>query len=100
MLEKATYSQVPGIPMRQWKPTSGIRRFDYLVQAVKRAGAHKVLFGTDGPWLHPGVELHKVHLLGLPPKQEALILGENLLRLIRGVKTSPRTRAGAEYKLA
>ena len=80
--------------------TSGIRRFDYLVQAVKRAGAHKVLFGTDGPWLHPGVELHKVHLLGLPPKQEALILGENLLRLIRGVKTSPRTRAGAEYKLA
>jgi hypothetical protein len=80
--------------------TSGIRRFDYLVQAVKRAGAHKVLFGTDDPWLHPGVELHKVHLLGLPPKQEALILGENLLRLIRGVKTSPRTRAGAEYKLA
>jgi predicted TIM-barrel fold metal-dependent hydrolase len=80
--------------------TSGIRRFDYLVQAVKCAGAHKVLFGTDGPWLHPGVELQKVHLLGLPPKQEALILGENLLRLIRGVKTSPRTRAGAEYKLA
>ncbi len=80
--------------------TSGIRRFDYLVQAVKRAGAHKVLFGTDGPWLHPGVELHKVHLLGLPPKQEALILGENLLRLIRGVKTSPRTRVGAEYQLA
>jgi hypothetical protein len=68
--------------------TSGVRRFDYLVQAVKRAGAHKILFGTDGPWLHPGVELHKIRLLRLSPHQEALILGKNLLRLIRDVKTS------------
>jgi predicted TIM-barrel fold metal-dependent hydrolase len=55
--------------------TSGVRRFDYIVQAVARAGAAKVLFGSDGPWLHPGVELHKIRLLRLPPKQEALILG-------------------------
>lgn len=61
--------------------TSGVRRFDYLVQAVKRGGAHKVLFGSDGPWLHPGLELHKIRLLGLPPQQEALILGQNFLRL-------------------
>ena len=45
--------------------TSGVRRFDLLVEAVRRAGPHKVLFGTDGPWLHPGVELAKVHALGL-----------------------------------
>jgi len=63
--------------------TSGVRRFDYLVQAVERGGAHKVLFGSDGPWLHPGVELHKIHLLGLPLHQEALILGKNLLRLLQ-----------------
>ena len=62
--------------------TAGVRRFDYLVQAVKRAGAHKLLFGSDGPWLHPGVELHKVRLLGLPPAAEALVTGHNLLRLI------------------
>jgi uncharacterized protein len=62
--------------------TSGVRRFDYLVQAVKRAGAHKILFGSDGPWLHPDVELHKVRLLGLPPAKEALILGGNALRLL------------------
>ena len=37
--------------------TSGVRRFDYLVEAVRRAGAGKLLFGTDGPWLHPGLEL-------------------------------------------
>jgi predicted TIM-barrel fold metal-dependent hydrolase len=66
--------------------TSGIRRFDYIVEAIKRAGARKVLFGSDGPWLHPGLELHKVKLLGLPPDQEALILGGNIIRLLRGVR--------------
>lgn len=61
--------------------TSGIRRFDLLAEAVKRAGAHKVLFGTDGPWLHPGLELAKVRALGLKPRDEALITGGNWLRL-------------------
>jgi predicted TIM-barrel fold metal-dependent hydrolase len=62
--------------------TSGVRRFDYLVEAIKRAGAHKILFGSDGPWLHPGLELHKIRLLHLPPQDEALVLGGNLLRLV------------------
>jgi Amidohydrolase len=62
--------------------TSGVRRFDYLVQAVKRAGAHKLLFGSDGPWLHPGVDLYKIVALTLPPEHEALILGRNAIRLI------------------
>jgi uncharacterized protein len=79
--------------------TAGVRRFDYIVQAVRRAGPHKVLFGSDGPWLHPGVEIHKIRLLGLPPEQEALILGGNTLRLMgqarvgAGVaQTPPRVR--------
>lgn len=62
--------------------TSSVRHFDYIVDAVKRAGPRKVLFGSDGPWIHPGVELQKVKLLHLPPKAEALILGGNILRLI------------------
>lgn len=62
--------------------TSGVRRFDLLEQAVQRAGAHKVLFGSDGPWLHPGLELAKIHALGLPEREQALILGQNLLRLL------------------
>ena len=40
--------------------TSGVRRFDLLAAAVRRAGPAKVLFGTDGPWLHPSLELEKV----------------------------------------
>jgi len=62
--------------------TSGVRRFDYLVQAIRRAGPTKLLFGSDGPWLHPAIELHKIRLLGLPRKAEALVLGLNARKLL------------------
>jgi predicted TIM-barrel fold metal-dependent hydrolase len=61
--------------------TSAIRRFDLLEEALRRAGPEKILFGTDGPWLHPGVELAKV-ALPLRTADRALVLGQNLLRLI------------------
>jgi predicted TIM-barrel fold metal-dependent hydrolase len=70
--------------------TSGVRRFDYIVQAVKRAGPRKVLFGSDGPYLHPGVELYKIKVLGLPPDQEALVLGGNAARIILAKNTIRR----------
>jgi predicted TIM-barrel fold metal-dependent hydrolase len=62
--------------------TSAVRRFDILVDAVRRAGAAKVLFGSDGPWFHPGVEMAKIDALSLPDRDRRLILGENILRLI------------------
>ena len=62
--------------------TAGVRRFDYLVSAVRRAGPRKVIFGSDGPWLHPGLELHKIRLLQLPRRHEALVTGGNMLRLL------------------
>lgn len=79
-------AQLHFIPMLERHPnvytdTSGVRRFDLLEMAVKRAGPHKVLFGTDGPWLHPAVELQKVLALELPPEQNRLILADNFLRL-------------------
>jgi predicted TIM-barrel fold metal-dependent hydrolase len=69
--------------------TSGVRRFDLLVEAVRRAGPHKVLFGTDGPWLHPGVELAKIRALCLPPSHERLITSGNVLRLLRSAARGP-----------
>ena len=62
--------------------TSGVRYWECLVQAVKRAGPHKILFGSDGPLLHPAVELHKIHMLGLPAPRQALITGGNIARLL------------------
>jgi predicted TIM-barrel fold metal-dependent hydrolase len=61
--------------------TSGVRRFDLLVEAVRRAGAHKILFGSDGPWLHPAVELAKIDQLPLSDDDRALVTGGNFLRL-------------------
>lgn len=73
--------------------TSAIRRFDLLEQAIQRAGARKILFGSDGPWLHPGLELAKVHALDLPPEDKKLVLGGNFLRLIsRRRSRLPRVR--------
>jgi predicted TIM-barrel fold metal-dependent hydrolase len=63
--------------------TAGVRRFDLLSRAVQTAGPHKVLFGSDGPWLHPGVELEKIYALGLNESDAAMVLGGNFLRLIR-----------------
>jgi len=77
--------------------TSGVRRFDLLAQAAKRAGARKILFGSDGPWLHPGVELAKVRALKLSPEDEALVLGGNCLRLLRRVRRQMLRDAGREF---
>jgi predicted TIM-barrel fold metal-dependent hydrolase len=62
--------------------TSGVRRFDFLVDAVKRAGPRKLLFGTDGPWLHPGLELMKVRLLGLGARSYEMVTAGNAQRLL------------------
>jgi predicted TIM-barrel fold metal-dependent hydrolase len=71
--------------------TSGVRRFDLLAEAVRRAGPAKVIFGSDGPWLHPGVELAKVLALGLPAPALRLVLGGNIRRLLgRGRLTGGR----------
>lgn len=86
--------------------TSGVRRFDLLVEAVRRAGAGRVLFGSDGPWLHPGVELAKVRALGLASTAQRLVLGGNLLRLVARVRTGslpvpmPVSSAAGELPLA
>lgn len=72
--------------------TSGVRSFELLQEAVQRAGAHKVLFGSDGPWLHPAVEIAKVHALDLPAPDARLVLGGNILRLMAR-RRSPRFSA-------
>lgn len=69
--------------------TAGVRRFDLLEQAVRRAGARKVLFGSDGPWLHPGVELAKIRALPLTAAEREWVTGGNFLRLISSVRRTP-----------
>jgi uncharacterized protein len=61
--------------------TSGVRRFDLLSEAVVRA-PQKIIFGSDGPELHPGVELAKVKALKLRPEIEAAVLGGTIQKLL------------------
>jgi uncharacterized protein len=61
--------------------TSGVRFFEALADAGRLA-PHKLVFGSDGPSLHPGVELAKVRALGLPPPQLACVLGGTITRLL------------------
>jgi predicted TIM-barrel fold metal-dependent hydrolase len=84
--------------------TSGVRRFDILQEAVARAGPTKILFGSDGPWLHPGLELEKIRLLGLAPAAERLVLAGNILRLLEGAGSGrgrvPAAHTGGEVPAA
>ena len=80
--------------------TAGVRRFDYITQAIRRAGARKLIFGSDGPWLHPEVELHKIRVLGLPREEESMILGANIQRLIRRGRSINRISARASTRSA
>ena len=61
--------------------SSGVKRFDLLEMAYKRAGASKILFGSDGPWMHPGLELQKIYELKPSPEDLKLMLAGNFLRL-------------------
>jgi hypothetical protein len=60
---------------------------------VREAGTHKLVFGADGPPLHPGVELRKVELLGQPWAQHRLVTGAMILRLIGDHPYRPPERA-------
>ncbi|MBO9702382.1 MAG: amidohydrolase family protein [Sporocytophaga sp.] len=76
--------------------TSGVRRFDVLEMALNRAGADKILFGTDGPWLHPAVELAKIYALKLSRRELHDVLAGNFLKLIANVRYRPK-RIPTEY---
>lgn len=63
--------------------SSGVRSFELFTEAFERAGAHKILFGSDGPWIHPGIELEKIYSLKPSKKELDLMLSGNFLRLTK-----------------
>ncbi|WP_250532353.1 amidohydrolase family protein [Caballeronia sp. ATUFL_F1_KS39] len=68
--------------------TAGVRRFDLLEEALGRAGPGKLLFGSDGPWLHPGLELAKIRALHARPGAFAQMTGGNAVRLLQRVRVA------------
>lgn len=70
--------------------TSGVRYFDLLQRAADQAPA-KLVFGSDGPYLHPGVELYKVRQLRLADDHRRAVLGGTAARLL-GLARTPRSQ--------
>ncbi|MGI6605418.1 MAG: amidohydrolase [Firmicutes bacterium] len=56
--------------------------FLHIKEAVHRAGATKVLFGSEFPLSHPKVELEKILLLDIPASEKEQILGGNIMELL------------------
>lgn len=73
--------------------TSGVRRFELLLHAFRRAGASKIIFGSDGPWLHPGVELSKIFYLHASAREQEQMLSGNILGLLGQAAVHLRQRA-------
>ncbi|SEM09870.1 hypothetical protein SAMN05444354_111154 [Stigmatella aurantiaca] len=55
----------------------------HIEESVKKAGAHKVLFGSEYPLSHPAVELKKILLLPISSHERERILGGNIRELLR-----------------
>lgn len=64
--------------------TSGMPMHTKIREAVERAGAHKVLYGSDAPFHHPQVEMLKVRLSGLSADLTERVLDSNARALFFG----------------
>lgn len=55
---------------------------DDFVDLVRAHGTERVLFGSDGPWTDPAIELSRLRTIGFTRHELAAILGENAERLL------------------
>lgn len=54
-----------------------------IQHAVREIGAHRVLFGSNGPAVRPATQILVIRQAELPPDDERQVLGENAARLLR-----------------
>jgi predicted TIM-barrel fold metal-dependent hydrolase len=59
---------------------------DKIREAIARLGAHRVLFGSDGPGCNPKLELQKIKRIGLSENEEQLVLHDNILSILERVR--------------
>lgn len=68
---------------------SGVLLTGKIAEAVRRIGARRVFFGTDGPQKRPDTvsfarsEVDKIRQLKLAPEEERLVLGEAIAELLK-----------------
>jgi predicted TIM-barrel fold metal-dependent hydrolase len=57
-----------------------------IKEAIKRLGAHRVLFGSDGPGCNPKLELQKIMRVGLSENEQRLVLHDNIMSVLERVR--------------
>jgi len=65
------------------RPRNGSLRWGWLEEIVLRAGAKRVVYGSDYPILDFAYELGRVWHSRLSPEEKALVLGGNARRLLK-----------------
>ena len=63
--------------------TSGMPQHRKIAEAVERVGPTRVLYGSDAPFHHPAVEIHKIRVSGLPEELLERVLYTNARDLFR-----------------
>ena len=64
--------------------TAAATWIQYIVeQAVKEAGADKIVFGTDAPWFYPAILRASIDDLEIPEADRKKILGENMAKILK-----------------
>ena len=64
-------------------------------EAIERVGAHRVLFGSDGPGCNPKLELQKIMRLGLSENEQRLVLHDNIASILERVGRHKALRGGS-----
>lgn len=67
-----------------WLETSGMPMSSKILEAVRRVGNDRVMYGSDGPFHHPKVEQLKVELAGLDEADLVEVMGGTAQRLFFG----------------
>lgn len=62
--------------------TSAMPYPEKIKEAVDRIGAHRVMFGSDGPVCSPVLEKEKIVMAGLKSEDQARVLGGTAMRLL------------------
>lgn len=47
------------------------------VGMIRRIGVHRIMFGSDFPWINPELDIERIKRLGLTEKEKMMVLGEN-----------------------
>jgi predicted TIM-barrel fold metal-dependent hydrolase len=65
-----------------WPPSTAGLDPARVREIIARHGADRVVYGSDWPMTDPAAEIAAIRALGLPPEDEAAILGDNLATLL------------------